>query len=61
MEQNIKLELTLNEVNVILAGLAELPFKASADVINKIRMAALPQIGSASQTNPPEDGEANND
>lgn len=44
MEQTIKLELTVTEVNMVLAGLAELPFKASADTINKIRMAALPQI-----------------
>lgn len=47
MEQTIKLELSINEVNMVLAGLAELPFKASADTINKIRMAALPQIAPA--------------
>lgn len=44
MEPTIKLELTLSEVNMILAGLGELPFKTSADVIQKIRMSALPQI-----------------
>lgn len=49
MEQQIKLELTVNEINAVLAGLAELPFKSSADLIQKIRMSALPQIAAAQE------------
>ena len=34
----INLELTVNEINVILQGLSELPFKAVADLFNKIHI-----------------------
>lgn len=44
VEPVIKLELTINEVNAILGGLAELPFKASADLIQKIRAASISQL-----------------
>lgn len=44
MEPTIKLELTINEVNMLLAGLAELPFKTSSDIIQKVRVAALAQM-----------------
>jgi hypothetical protein len=55
MEPTIKLELTVNEVNAILAGLAELPFKASSDIIQKIRAAALPQLVAQSEANKKEE------
>lgn len=34
---NIKLELTLEEVNLILSALTEMPYKVSAGVIAKIK------------------------
>ena len=34
---NIKLELTLEEVNLILSALTEMPYKVSAAVIAKIK------------------------
>lgn len=46
-EENVKkvnLELTLDEVNVVLAGLGELPAKASLSVIDKVRSQAVSQL-----------------
>jgi hypothetical protein len=40
----MKLELKLEEVNTVLAALAELPFKISADLIVKIKMQAEEQL-----------------
>jgi len=40
----LTLELTLDEVNVILAGLGELPAKASLSVIDRVRTQVLPQV-----------------
>lgn len=37
-------EVTLEEANLIIAGLAELPFKLSAALINKLQEQAKPQI-----------------
>lgn len=41
---NIKLELDINEINVILTQLAEGPYKTVEPLITKIRGQALPQI-----------------
>lgn len=46
-EENVKkvnLELTLDEVNVVLAGLGELPAKTSLNVIDKVRSQAVSQL-----------------
>ena len=40
----VTIELTLDEVNVILAGLGELPAKASLSVIDRVRSQVLPQV-----------------
>jgi len=40
----ITLELTVEEVNIILTGLGELPAKASMALIAKIREQAQPQV-----------------
>ena len=40
----IKLELTVEEVNGVLAGLGELPAKASMGLIQKIQQQASPQL-----------------
>ena len=42
--QTVKLELTVEELNVILAGLGELPAKTSIAVIDKLRSQAVPQV-----------------
>jgi LPS sulfotransferase NodH len=40
----IKLDLTIDEVNVVLASLAKQPFEAVATVIQKIQQQAGPQV-----------------
>lgn len=40
----LKIELKLEEVNVVLAGLGELPAKLSMDIIDKIRSQVIPQV-----------------
>lgn len=42
--QTVTLELTVEEVNIVLAGLGELPAKASIVVIDKIRRVASEQL-----------------
>lgn len=42
--ENINLDLSLEEINVILGGLGELPAKASMGVIQKIQQQAGPQV-----------------
>lgn len=45
----IKLELTLEEINKILAGLGEMPAKASIELIMKIRAEASSQLSENEQ------------
>lgn len=54
--QTIKFELTVDELNIVLAGLGELPAKSSIAVIDKIRNQAVPQIQQAA-TPPAESAE----
>lgn len=42
--ESIKLDLSLQEINVILGGLGELPAKTSMGVIQKIQQQAQPQV-----------------
>ena len=42
--KKVVLELTLDEVNVVLAGLGELPAKSSLNVIDKVRSQAVSQL-----------------
>jgi len=42
--ESINLDLSLEEINVILGGLGELPAKASMGVIQKIQQQASPQV-----------------
>lgn len=44
--QTVKLELTVEEINIVLAGLGELPAKASIAMIDKIRKMATEQLQS---------------
>lgn len=45
----IKLQLTLDEINVVLAGLGELPAKISLPVIEKVRNQAMVQLQQTQQ------------
>ena len=42
--ENINLDLSLEEINMVLGGLGELPAKASMGVIQKIQQQAQPQV-----------------
>ena len=42
--ESINLDLSLEEINIILGGLGELPAKASMGVIQKIQQQAGPQV-----------------
>lgn len=44
MNENIKLDLTLEEVNIVLNALGELAAKVSMPVIQKIQEQAQPQV-----------------
>lgn len=44
MEQTIKLELTINEINTILSGLGNLPYIQVDSLIPKIKEQAYNQI-----------------
>ena len=48
----IKLELDVNEVNVVLAGLGQLPFAQVEAVVVKIREQAIPQVQQSTQEQP---------
>lgn len=43
-QKQISLELTLDQCNIILQGLAELQFKVSAEVISSLRMQVEKQL-----------------
>lgn len=43
-EKTVTLEFTVDELNVVLAGLGELPAKASIAMIDKIRRVASEQL-----------------
>lgn len=45
----IKLELTVNEVNIILGSLGKQPFEAVASVISKIQEQGAPQAAALAQ------------
>lgn len=44
------LKISIEEANIILEGLGELPFKKSYSLVNKIQQAAAAQLGSNGQT-----------
>ena len=54
--ESIKLDLSLEEINMILGGLGELPAKASMGVIQKIQQQASPQV-QPEPVETPEEGE----
>lgn len=48
-EQGVKLEVTINELNVILGALQELPHRVADPVLKKVFGQAQAQIGSPQQ------------
>jgi len=42
--ESIKLDLSLPEINIILAALGEMPAKQTVGVINKLQMQAGPKV-----------------
>ena len=54
--ESIKLDLSLEEINMVLGGLGELPAKASMGVIQKIQQQASPQVTPEPQPAPAEEG-----
>jgi hypothetical protein len=40
----MKLELTLQEVNLILTGLGRLPYESVFELVDKVKSQAVPQI-----------------
>ena len=51
MNEHINLDLTLEEVNIILNALGELPAKVSMPVIQKVQEQAQPQVAPAEEKN----------
>ena len=47
-EQKVKLELTVNQLNLILAGLAKLPLEAVYETFTMIQQQANKQLGAPS-------------
>jgi len=52
--QKVTLEFTVDELNVVLAGLGELPAKASLGLIDRIRAEATQQLRAAAPAAPAE-------
>jgi len=46
----IKLELSLEETQIVLVGLSKLPYEAVAGLIDKVKGQAQPQVQPAEQT-----------
>lgn len=46
-QDNITLSLSVDQINLVLGALAELPFRTSADMINEVRTQAQSQLPQA--------------
>lgn len=57
MEQNVSLELTVNEINMVLVALSKAPYEQVADLITKVREQVIPQVKTA-EVAPPATPEA---
>lgn len=53
MEQKVTLELTVQQVNVILAGVVKLPIEVGLDTFNVIQQQANAQLGQPTRTEGP--------
>ena len=45
-DQKIQIELNVNEVNIVLAALRELPYRVVSDLLNKVISQATNQVKS---------------
>ena len=53
MEQNVKLDLTIQQLNVILAALVKLPIEAGLDAFTTVQQQAQEQLGNPTQAQGP--------
>lgn len=51
-QQKVKLELSIDEVNIVLMGLVKLPYETSAQVVDMVRIQASDQIQKMQQSAP---------
>ena len=56
MDQTVKLELNVQMLNVVLAGLAKLPLEQSIDTFTVVRQQASSQLGQPGQGGPVPEG-----
>ena len=54
MENGIKIELTIDETNIVLSALAKAPYESVANVIGNIRKQAIPQVEAIQKAQPKE-------
>jgi hypothetical protein len=54
MKPQITLNLTIDQVNLVIGALAKAPYEQVADVINEIRGQAIPQVQAAEAAPAPE-------
>lgn len=54
----MKLNLTLNEINLILTSLGKMPYESVFELVGKIREQAEPQLQYESQSQPKQELEA---
>ena len=53
MEPQVKLELTIQQLNIIIAGLAKLPIEAGIETFNEVQKQAQSQLGQSSNVQGP--------
>lgn len=53
MENTIKIEVTLNQLNIILAGLSKLPLETSLETFSVVRQQADQQVNQGSRPEGP--------
>ena len=53
MEQQLKLELTIQQLNVIIAGLAKLPIEVGIETFNEVQKQAQSKLGQSSNVQGP--------
>lgn len=51
--KTVSLELTINQLNVILAGIVKLPIEVGLEVFNTIQQQAQAQLGTPTSVNGP--------
>ena len=52
-QQQVSLQVTINQLNVILGGIAKLPIEVGLETFNTIQQQAQQQLGQPTLTTPP--------